>query len=304
MRTRKWVRCSLTFLHQQMQTQGYEISQMTISRLLKQQDYTLKSNRKRLTGPPHPDRDRQFRDIQRVKRLFLQAGHPVISVDAKKKELIGDFKNAGQIWCKQPPQVNVHDFQHDALGKATPYGIYDLYHNQGFVVVGTSADTPEFAVDAIVQWWQDPDRPTFANEDKLLILCDAGGSNGYRPRLWKLKLQTALADRFGLEVMGCHFPTGASKWNPIEHRLFSYISTNWAGQPLRCFDTILGFIRDTSTKTGLTVKAVLQPKLYRKGLKVPAKIMPSINLIRRKVCPKWNYLIKPRFLTTNYELIS
>jgi hypothetical protein len=229
-----------------------------------------------------------------VKRLFQARGHPIISVDAKKKELIGNFKNAGRAWGQHDTVVNVHDFLGDALGRAVPYGIYDLQHNQGYVYVGTSADTSEFAVEAIYRWWTDPDRPTFPDESRLLILSDAGGSDGCRFRLWKQQLQVQLADRLGIEVMVCHYPTGASKWNPIEHRLFSYISLNWAGQPLRSLDKMLGYIRGTTTTAGLTVKAFLLDRVYEKGIKISDQEMKALNLHRRRICPTWNYVIKPR----------
>ena len=277
-----------------MHKQGYSVGRMTVRRLLKEWDYSLKSNRKEDSGPPHPDRDRQFRYIGRVTRLFVAAGHPVISVDAKKKELIGNFKNPGQAWCRQAELVNIHDFRHDAEGRAVPYGIYDLTHNEGYVVVGTSADTSEFAVDAICLWWEDPDRPSFPDESKLLILSDAGGSDGCRFRLWKRQLQEQLADRLGIEVMVCHYPTGASKWNPIEHRLFSHISLNWAGKPLRSFEMMLAYIRGTTTETGLRVRAFLLDRVYQRGIKVSNKEMKDLNLQRRAICPNWNYVIKPR----------
>jgi len=290
----KWVRRSLSQLRTALQGQRYSISRTTISRLLKKLGYSLKANRKRFTGPPHPDRDRQFRYIERVKKLFLAAGHPVVSVDAKKKELIGNFKNPGRNWCRQADEVNAHDFRQDAIARAVPYGIYDLTHNLGYVYVGTSAETSAFAVDAIGMWWQDQDRPTFPDESKLLILSDAGGSDGCRFRLWKKQLQERLADRLGIEVMVCHYPTGASKWNPIEHRLFSYISLNWAGKPLRSIEVMLGYIRDTTTKTGLKVKACLVDREYKKGVKVSDKEMAALNLVQRSICPNWNYLIRPR----------
>jgi len=294
MSARKWVRSSLRNLKKALGEQGYEICRMTIRRLLKELKYSLYANSKRFTGPPHPDRDRQFRYITRVKNLFLDAGYPVISTDTKKKELIGNFKNAGRTWCDQPEVVNAHDFPSDALCRAVPYGIYDLTNNLGYVYVGTSADTSEFAVDAISMWWEQEDRPRFQREDKLLILCDAGGSDGYRPRLWKKQIQEQLADRLGIEVMVCHYPTGASKWNPIEHRLFSYISLNWAGKPLRSLETMLGYIRDTTTETGLKVKAFLVEREYKKRIKVSDKEMRALNITRRRVCPSWNYQIKPR----------
>jgi hypothetical protein len=272
----------------------FQVGYVTVRRLLKDMKFSLKSNRKADSGPPHPDRDRQFRYIRRVKRLFAAAGHPIISVDTKKKELIGNFRNAGRIWCREEEIVNVHDFPSDAEGRAVPYGIYDIIHNLGYVAIGTSADTSEFAVDTICWWWELEDRPTFPDESKLLILCDAGGSNSCRFRLWKKQLQERLADRLGIEVMVCHYPTGAAKWNPIERRLFSYISLNWAGKPLRSFETVLNYIRGTTTKAGLIVEACLFDREYEKKIKVSDQEMQALNLHRRRVCPTWNYIIKPR----------
>ena len=291
----KWVRSSLRQLSKALRKQGYSVGRVTVGRLLKGLDYSLKSNRKEDSGPPHPDRNRQFRYIERVKKLFMAGGHPVISVDTKKKELIGNFKNPGQAWCRQAEIVNVHDFRQDAKGRAVPYGIYDLTHNEGYVVVGTSGDTSAFAVDAICMWWEDENRPSFPDESKLLILSDAGGSDGCRFRLWKRQLQERLADRLGIEVMICHYPTGASKWNPIEHRLFSYISLNWAGKPLRSFEMMLAYIRGTTTETGLKVRAFLLDQVYQRGIKVSDREMRDLNLVRRSICPTWNYVIKPRY---------
>ena len=219
--------------------------------MLKKLKYSLKANVKRLTGPHHPDRDRQFEYLQAQKEAYLEAGLPVISVDTKKKELIGNFQNAGRSWCREAEEVNVHDFRQDALGRAVPYGIYDVNNNQAHVYVGNSADTPQFAVDAIAMWWEREGQSAFRGADKILVLADAGGSNGYRPRLWKQQLQQQLADRLRLEVTVCHYPTGASKWNPIEHRLFGPISINWAGKPLCSFEAMLAYIRGTTTQTGL-----------------------------------------------------
>jgi len=294
MNDKKWVRRTVRQIRKALKKQGYNLSRSTVWRLLKQWGYALHSNRKRFTGADQPERDRQLRYIRRVKQLFVAAGYPVISVDTKKKELIGNFKNGGRLWRQQADEVNVHDFRQEAVAKAVPYGIYDLVHNQGYVYVGTSADTAEFAVEAIVRWWTDPQRPRFAREDKVLILCDAGGSNGYRLRLWKHQLQTRLADALGVEVMVCHYPTGASKWNPIEHRLFSYISLNWAGQPLRSLQLMLNYIRGTTTETGLTVKAFLVEGVFEKGRHISTKEMARLNLLRRPVCPHWNYVIRPR----------
>lgn len=294
MSEKKWMRSSLRQLTQALLKEGYQVGRMTVRRLLKELDYSLQVNRKECSNASHPDRDRQFRYIERVKKLFQAQGHPIISVDTKKKELVGNFKNAGRVWCRQAEEVNVHDFPHEAVGKAVPYGVYDVVHNEGYVYVGTSADTSEFAVDAICRWWEDETRPTFPDESKLLILSDAGGSDGCRYRLWKKLLQEQLADRLGIEVMVCHYPTGHSKWNPIEHRLFSHISINWAGKPLRSFEIMLAYIRGTTTETGLKVKAFLVEQVYQKGIKVSDKEMRQLNLQKRRVCPKWNYVIKPR----------
>lgn len=293
MNGKKWVRRSLRQLSRALQTDGFRASAMTVQRLLREAGYSLKANRKEYT-PDHPERDRQFRYLARVKRLFLTAGHPVISVDMKKKELIGDFKNPGQVWCLEAERVKAHDFRSDALGRAAPYGIYDLLNNLGYVYVGTAGDTAELAVEAIVWWWEDEDRPPFPDESKVLIVCDTGGSNGCRSRLWKHQLQEHLADRLGIDVLVCHYPTGASKWNPIEHRLFDPISINWAGKPLRTWDTLLGYIRTTTTETGLRVKATLSQKTHQTGIKVSNAEMATLNLTRRKVCPQWNYRISPR----------
>lgn len=220
---------------------------------------------------------------------------PIISVDTKKKELIGDFKNAGQTWCQNPEIVNVHDFLSDALGRSVPYGIYDLTYNRGYVYVGSSSDTPEFAVAVIARWWQEEGRSIYPNADQILILADGGGSNGCRPRVWKQQIQEQLCDRLGLQVTICHYPTGGSKYNPIEHRLFSQISINWAGKPLRTFEIMLGYIRDTITTTGLTVKAFLLDGIFEIGKRVSDLEMKSLNLLHHSVCSKWNYTISPRF---------
>lgn len=213
----KWVRQSLRQLQAQLIGIGVLASHMSIRRLLRQQQYSLKANRKSVARTQHPQRNQQFCYIRRVKARFIKAGHPVISVDTKKKELIGNFKNAGQTWCHQPAQVNDHDFPQHALAKAVPYGIYEVAHNRGYVYVGTSHDTATFAVTAIERWYLRKDRQRFSDERKLIILCDAGGSNGYRVRNWKFQLQR-FADAYGLEVMVCHYPTGASKWNPFAKR--------------------------------------------------------------------------------------
>jgi hypothetical protein len=289
------VRSSLRQLSQRLSQSGHRVSAPTVGRLLKKHDYSLHVNAKQKeAGSQHPQRDRQFQYIEAQKQAFRTAGWPILSVDTKKKELIGSFRNAGQAWSQQPLQVNAHDFLADALGRAVPYGLYDLQRNQGAVYVGTSADTPEFAVAALIQWWRQQGRRAYPQARQLLILADAGGSNGCRPRLWKEQLQSQLCDRFGLTVTVCHYPTGCSKWNPIEHRLFSQISLNWAGQPLRTFEILLSYIRDTTTRTGLKVTASLLTGSYQVGKRVADAVMKSLKLKHPAVCPQWNYTIRPR----------
>ena len=291
MSERKWVRSSLRHLQERLEAQ---VSHTTIGRLLRAMDYSLKVNVKRLTGDPHPDRDQQFTYLESQKQAFLQAGWPVISVDSKKKELIGNFKNAGQRWCLEADLVNEHDFKQDALGKAVPYGLYNLNHNLGYVYVGQSADTPQFAVEVIAEWWQTIGRELFPTAPQLLILGDAGGSNGYRPRMWKEQLQEQLADHLGLEVTVCHYPTGASKWNPVDHRLFSEITKNWAGRPLDSFETLLAYASSTRTRTGLEVTARLVDRPYPKGIRFSRAQMRDLDIEPHLVQPKRNYTIYPR----------
>ena len=293
MTKQKWVRLSLKRLSQLLAERGHSLAPNTIRRLLVKLGYSLKANRKRITGPAHPDRDRQFRYIARLKKRFLRAHWPIISVDTKKKELVGNFKNPGRTWRQKADEVNCHDFLQDSEGRACPYGLYVLSQDRGFVSVGLSADTPEFAVDVISQWWRKTGKREFQMAPKILILADSGGSNGCRPRLWKVKLQE-FADAHNLEITVSHYPRGASKWNPIEHRLFSFISINWAATPLRTLDILLHCIRDTTTETGLKVQATINPKLYKKGIKVSKQEMKALRIKRHKVCPNWNYTLKPR----------
>ena len=293
MNDQKWVRLSLKELSERLQSRKHSVDPKTVKRLLTDLGYSLKANRKRFTGPPHPDRDAQFQHIERWKKRFLKEDWPVISVDAKKKELIGNFRNNGQTWCQEATEVNAYDFITDAECRATPYGIYGLNDNRGYVYVGTSADTPAFAVDAISQWWKDVGRRRFSGCSRLLILADSGGSNGCRPRLWKLRLQEQLADAFGLSVAVCHYPRGGSKWNPVEHRLLSAISINWAGQPLRTLEVMMALIRGTKVG-GHNVQARLLDNLYLTGVKVSKEEYAGIRLQRNATCPSWNYTIKPR----------
>lgn len=217
----------------------------------------------------------------------------MVSVDTKNKELIGNFKNSGRIWTQEPIEVNAHDFPQDALCKAAPYGVYDVGRNQGFVHVGVSSDTPQFAVDSIQQWWLTYGKGHYQNARELLILADAGGSNGYRPRHFKKLLQANLADAFDLKVTVCHFPSGASKWNPVEHRLFGPISCHWSGVPLRSLELLLQLIRTTVTEAGLKVYTRLTRKTYRTGIRVSNAEMELLHLRRHTTCPQWNYTIEP-----------
>jgi hypothetical protein len=295
MSEQKWVRSSLRQLSTRLTQAGHAASPATVGRLLDDLGYALHVNAKKLeASAAHTERNDQFEYIATQRQAFAAAGLPIISVDTKKKELIGNFKNAGQAWGQEAEAVNVHDFLNDAAGRAVPYGIYDLTHNRGTVYVGSSADTAQFAVDAIAGWWESTGRLAFPQADQLLILADAGGSTGCRPRLWKQQLQQQLSDRFGLRVTVCHYPTGCSKWNPIEHRLFSHISLNWAGKPLRSWEIMLAYLRGTSTSTGLEVQAFLCESVYATGQSVSDTDMQTLNLERHTVCPDWNYTIRPR----------
>jgi hypothetical protein len=300
----KWVRRSLRHLSADLGARGHPASPPTVGRLLKAQDYALHVNaKKREASAAHPQRNEQFEYIAAQRETFTAAGWPIVSVDTKKKELIGNFRNAGRGWSREAEAVNVHDFPQDALGRAVPYGIYDLTRNCGLVCVGQSGDTPRFAVSAVARWWAEEGRGAYPGTDQLLILADAGGSNGWQPRLWKQQLQEQLSDRFGLTVTVCHYPTGCSKWNPIEHRLFSYISLNWAGKPLRSFETAVRCIRGTTTRTGLQVRAELRRGAYETGERVSDEAMTHLRLQHHATCPQWNYTMRPHRLspTTGQE---
>lgn len=272
---------------------GISVSSTTIRRLLSELEYSLKANSKTLSGGSNPDRDKQFGIIKHFRQQFSATGDPVISVDAKKKELIGLFKNQGRVWCRQAKKVKDHDFRSEALGIASLYGIYDVGLNCGVMVVGKSADTPEFAVNSIATWWLYHGSHHYPNSKRLLILADSGGSNGARPRAFKKFLQQRIANEFGLEVTVCHYPPGASKWNPIEHRMFSEISKNWAGHPLEGFEIVLNFIRDTRTKTGLHIEAYFDERLYEKGIQVSDKEFKQLHITKSDELSSWNYTITP-----------
>lgn len=294
MRSTKYVRRSLRRLSVELTAQGHAACPTTVADLLREHDYALHVNTKRFTGPAHPDRDVQFDNIQGWIDFFRNAGLPILSVDTKKKELIGNFANAGAAWGLHAEEVNAHDFRQDATCRAVPYGIYDVLANRGHVAVGTSADTPAFAVDALADWWGRIGQRRYPEAEMVLLLADAGGSNSCRARLWKASLQEHLADRYGLAVTVCHYPTRASKWNPVEHRLFGPISTNWAGTPLRSLEILLGLIRGTRTAPGLRVTARQMPGVYATGAKVTNHRMQSLDLDYHATCPQWNYTIWPR----------
>jgi len=299
MRGLKWCRKTPVKVAQELQRIGIQISATTAARLLKELlGYSLRVNHKKvesgIRNPPEPkERDRQFHYIGDLRESFAHRRDPVISVDTKKKDLIGNFKNGGRAWRKEPELVYDKDFPSDARGRMAPYGIYDTQANTGFVCVGASAETPAFAVDAIDRWWKHEGRNRYPRARKLLILADCGGANASRSRVWKYRLQKQLCDVHGLTVTVCHYPPGSSKWNPIEHRLFSQISANWAGKPLRTFRTALNCIRGTTTTTGLRVQARMNSKTYQKGEKVSDADMATLRLTRHDAQPDWNYTISP-----------
>jgi hypothetical protein len=290
-----WVRSRLRHLRRHLTAAGHPVSHQTVGRLLKDLDYALHVNAKKLEArATHPDRDAQFTYIAAQRQTFAATGLPIISVDTKKKELVGNFKNADQAWSREADAVNVHDFLADGLGRAVPYGIYEVGTNHGTVCVGASGDTPACAVAAIARWWEEGGATVYPAAEPVLILADGGGSTGSRPRAWKQHRQEQICDRLGLTVTVCHYPTGCSKWNPIEHRLFGPISLNWAGTPLRTWETLLGAIRGTTTTTGLTVEAVCRDGEYRPGERVSDAAMAAFLLDRHDVCPTWNYTLRPR----------
>lgn len=293
----KWTRKTTEKIASELQSLDIHVSPKTVGRLLKQMDFSLRVNHKKLSSGSRSDQDErneQFVYISRLKEKFMRAGHPIISVDTKKKELVGSFKNPGTAWNRQPILVKDHDFRSESDGMAIPYGIYDVLGNEGSVFVGMSSDTADFAVDSIERWWRYTGKHSYPNADRLLILADGGGSNGARNKAWKVNLQEKICDRHGIAVTVCHYPTGASKWNLVEHRLFSEISKNWAGRPLDSYETIVNYIRTTGTTTGLNVKAYLNKKTYDTGVKIPDDEMSALSLRAHKTQPHRNYTLKPR----------
>ncbi len=294
MSRQRWVRSSTRNLGRRLAEQGHQVGYRTVARLLRKMGYSLQAAKRRQAGAEHPDRDKQFKHIAALKAEFLGQGLPVISIDTKKKELIGNYRPDGKTWRKQPIEVEDSFFASYAKCIAVPFGIYDVAKNVGYVTVGISGNTAEFAVNCLVNWWKHHGLSTYKSADRLLILADGGGSTGYNLRSWKMDLQERLCDAFGLRVTLCHYPPACSKWNPIEYRLFSHISLNWAGQPLRNLDVMLGFIRGTTTTPGLKVEAHLDEQIYRNGRTVTKERLKGLALSEDDICPRWNYTLAPR----------
>ena len=292
----KWTRKTVRRLSRELRGRGLHIGRTTVRRLLRERGYALRVNRKRKTKRQDPRRDRQMQYIARARRTFKKAGFPVVSVDAKKRELVGDFRNAGRTWRRKALEVLATDFRRDAEGVAIPYGVYDVARNEGYVTIGTAHETPAFAGAALRRWWKRAGQPTYGDQAHVLIEADDGGANDSRCWRWKWELQQ-MADEFQIAITVTHYPAGASKWNPVEHRLFSPISLNWAGQPLVSYETILKFIRTTQTETGLWCRAWLDPRDYPTGLKITAEQKAEINLKPHRVFPNWNYTIEPHAIT-------
>ena len=290
----RWTSKSTYQIRDELRRRGHPVSEDTVQRRLKEMDYTLEANLKTKEGRAPPERDEQFRYINGRAREFVAAGEPVISVDAKKRERIGTFKNAGRQWLPKghPTEVNVYDFPHLGVGAATLYGAFDEQTNRAMVNVGMSHDTSEYGIASIRQWWRRVGRRQYPQARRLLICADGGGSNGSRNRAWKYFLQQ-LANESGLEITVCHYPPGTSKWNKIEHRMFSFISLNWRGQPLVSFETVIQLISATTTRTGLRIKARLDKRVYATGIKIAKEEMEKLNLRRHERNPQWNYSLSP-----------
>ena len=294
----RWTCKSTRKLAEDLSAQQIQISDRTVAKLLRDHGYSLQAPNKSVEGTQHPDRNAQFEHINATAEDCIGRGVPVISVDTKKKELVGNFKNVGREWQLegQPELVDVHDFPDDAVGKAIPYGVYDLASNDGFVNVGTDHDTPVFAATSVEAWWKQVGSPRYPGARELFITADAGGSNSHRSRVWKHELQR-VADKTGLSIRVSHFPPGTSKWNKVEHRLFSFISMNWRGRPLRTFETIVNLISNTTNRGGLVVRARLDRRNYPIGKRVSAKEFRALNIERDEFHGDWNYVIRPRART-------
>jgi hypothetical protein len=290
-----WTNKSTRTLAEELARHGYDVSHVTVARCLREMDYSLQANVKTIEGTQHPDRDAQFRYLNDQVRRFMRSHDPVISVDTKKKELVGSFDNRDRRWQRagEPTRVNVHDFPHLGQGKAIPYGVYDQARDEGMVNVGITHETAEFAVESIRRWWRMLGGKSYPRARRLLICADAGGSNGNRLRAWKVHLQR-LADRLGLPITVCHYPPGTSKWNKVEHRLFSFISMNWRGRPLVSLETVVNLIGGTKTKAGLRVKAVLDTNAYEPGQKIADAEMQALRLTPHVFHGDWNYTLQLR----------
>jgi len=291
----RWTCKSTRRLAEELTRKRHPVGANTVGALLRHAGYSLQANRKTREGAGHPDRNAQFKHINGQVRRFQNRDQPAISVDTKKKELIGDFKNAGRTWRPhgEPDEVRVHDFLDKELGKAIPYGVYDMINNQGWVSVGIDHDTAQFAVNSIRRWWKRMGRRRYPRATELLITADGGGSNSHRSRLWRVSLQ-ALADELGLRLQVCYFPPGTSKWNKIEHRLFSFITQNWRGRPLLSHQTVVNLIAGTTTKTGLIVKAALDTQRYHTAVKVTEEQLSRLRLTPHRSHGEWNYCLTPR----------
>jgi Rhodopirellula transposase DDE domain len=291
----RWTCKSTRNLAAALKALGHQVGDRTVARLLQDVGYSLQANRKTKEGTSHPDRDAQFQYINEQTKAFQRRGQPVVSVDTKKKELVGEFKNSGREWQPRalPERVRVHDFEDKVLGKAIPYGIYDVTANTGWVSVGTDHDTAAFAVETLRRWWQQMGASTYPAATELLVIADGGGSNGSRTRLWKAELQ-GLADELGMRIAVCHLPPGTSKWNKIEHRMFAYITQNWRGKPLVSHEVIVNLIGSTTTNTGLTIRAALDPGRYATGRKIPDAAFADLQVKRDPFHGEWNYTIVPR----------
>lgn len=289
-----WTSKSTRKLAKELQQLGHSVSYRTVARMLQDLGFSLQANRKTREGKQHPDRDAQFQYINKKVRRFQRRRQPVVSVDAKKRELVGDFKNGGQEWQPngQPEEVRTHDFKDKDLGVAIPYGVYDQTQNNGWVSVGIDRNTAEFATESIRRWWRRMGTRTYPQATELLITADAGGSNGSRSRLWKVCLQE-LADHLGIDITVCHFPPGTSKWNKIEHRMFCHITENWRGRPLVSQAVIVNLIGNTTTESGLTIKAQLDKNSYQTGIKVSDQELAQVHITKHKFHGDWNYTISP-----------
>ena len=289
----KWTRKTTRKISRELSRAGLHVSRTTVARLLTDLDYSLRVNHKKLAGAKHPQRNEQFEYISTLRQQCERTGTPWISVDTKKKELVGRYKNPGTVGSDAPRLVKDHDFRSEATGMAIPWGLFDGQAMRGHLFVGTSHDTPTFAVTALARWWDTAGRYCYPAPTELLILADGGGSNGARCRAWRYQLQHQICNRFGFAVTVCHYPPGTSKWNPIEHRLFSEVSKNWAGEPLESYEKMLNFIRTTRTDTGLTVNAELLDGEFLTGLKISDEQMAQLSIRPHEVCPNWNYTISP-----------